>query len=117
MTSNVDVPAAGSGMSSSDTVLRHSFKKCMRMSTCSLQINIQIDFQLVKVCTFSSLSFCWRGGATSPAAHLVSLDVDEDVEVPLGGFFVGTDDPVELVMDDAVTNDAVTDDVVPAIAY
>ena len=45
-------------------------------------------------------------------ARLVSLDVDEDVEVPLGGFFVGMDDPVELVMDDAVTDDAVTDDAV-----
>ena len=29
----------------------------MCTSTCSLQINIQIDFQSVKVCTFSSLSF------------------------------------------------------------
>ena len=50
-------------------------------------------------------------------ACLVSFDVDEDVEVPLGGFFVGTDDPVELVMDDAVTDDAVTDNVVTVIAY
>ena len=32
------------------------------MSTCSLQINIQIDFQLVKMCTFSSLSFCLGWG-------------------------------------------------------
>ena len=49
-------------------------------------------------------------------ACLVSFDVDEDVEVPLGGFFVGND-PVELVMDDVGTDDAVTDDVVAAIAY
>ena len=55
-------------------------------------------------------------GATSPVAHLVSLDVDEDVEVALNGFFVGMDDPVELVTDDAVMDDAVTDDVVTAIA-
>ena len=39
--------------------------------------------------------------------HLVSLDVDVDVnvEVALGVFFVCTDDAV--VMDDAVTDDAV----------
>ena len=48
-------------------------------------------------------------------ARLVLLDLDEDVEVALNGFFVGMDDPVELVTDDAVTNDAVTDDVVAAI--
>ena len=49
-------------------------------------------------------------------ACVVSLDVDENVEVALNGFFVATDDPVELVTDDAVTDDAVTDDVVAAIA-
>ena len=39
-------------------------------------------------------------------ARVVSLDVDDN------GFFVATDDPVELVRstDDAVTDDAVTDD-------
>ena len=36
-------------------------------------------------------------------AHVVSLDVDDN------GFFVATDDPVELVTDDAM-DDAVTDD-------
>ena len=40
-------------------------------------------------------------------AHVVSLDVDENMEVALNGFFVATDDPVELVTDDAVTNDVV----------
>ena len=37
-------------------------------------------------------------------ARLVLLDVDDN------GFFVATDDPVELVTDDAVMDDAVTDD-------
>ena len=46
----------------------------------------------------------------------MSLDVDENVEVALNGFFVAMDDSVKLVMDDAVTDDAVTDDVVTAIA-
>ena len=43
-------------------------------------------------------------------AHVVSLDVDDNVEVALNGFFVAMDDPVELVTDDAVTDDAVKDD-------
>ena len=38
------------------------------------------------------------------------------MEVAPGGFFVGMDDPVELVTDDGVTSDAVTNDVVTAIA-
>ena len=54
--------------------------------------------------------------ATSPVACVVSLDVNENVEVALNGFFVATDDPVELVTDDAVTDDTVTDDVVAVIA-
>ena len=74
----------------------------MCMSPCSLQINIQIHFQLVKVCTFSIHLFA--GGDMSPVANLVSLEVD--VEVALGVFFACMDDAV--VMDDAVTNDAVT---------
>ena len=74
------------------------------MSTCSLQINIQIDFKSVKVCTFSSLSFRLRVGPHLPVARVVSLDVDDY------GFFVDTDDPVVLVTDDALTDDAVTDD-------
>ena len=41
-------------------------------------------------------------------ARVVSLDVDDNVEVALNGFFVATDDPVELVTDDAVMDDAVT---------
>ena len=36
-------------------------------------------------------------------ARVVLLDVDDN------GFFVATDDPVELVMDDAVTDDAAID--------
>ena len=55
----------------------------MCMSTCRIQINIQIDFQSVKVCTFSPLSFCWGGGGTSSVACLVSLDVVSDT-VSLG---------------------------------
>ena len=39
-------------------------------------------------------------GGTSPVAHVVSLDVDDN------GFFVAMDDPVELITDDAVTDDA-----------
>ena len=39
----------------------------MCTSTCSLQNNIQIDLQSVKVCTFSSLSFCWGGACTDDA--------------------------------------------------
>ena len=67
------------------------------MSTCSLQIKIQIDFQSVKVCTFSSLSFCWRGGGTSPVAHLVSLDVNVDVDSVSGGRSRATDDDMLAV--------------------
>ena len=45
------------------------------------------------------------GGNMSPVGNLVLFDVDVDVEVALGVFFVCTDDAV--VTDDAVTNDAV----------
>ena len=65
------------------------------MSTCSVQINIQIDFQSVKVCTFSSLSFCW--GVMSPVACLVSLDVDVDVDSFSGAMSAATDDEVLAV--------------------
>ena len=44
--------------------------------------------------------FLMEGGATSPVARVVLLDVDDN------GFFVATDDPVELVTDDAVTDAA-----------
>ena len=61
-----DASTDGSGIW--NVIKQHSFKKCMCMSTCSLQINIQIDFQSVKMCTFSSLFlFAW-GGAMLPVA-------------------------------------------------
>ena len=44
--------------------------------------------------------FLLEGVATSPVAHLVSLDVNDN------GFFVATDYPIELVTDDAVMDDA-----------
>ena len=66
----------------------------MCRSTCSLQINIQIDFQSVKVCIFSSLFFAF-GGATLPVACLVSLDVD--VDSFSGATSTATDDEVLAV--------------------
>ena len=68
----------------------------MCTSTCSLQINIQIDFQSVKMCTFSSQSFI--GGSMSAVACLVSLDVDVDVDSFSGAMSTATDDDKVLAV-------------------